>query len=218
MLLKIVGRPTRGWMDASAEGSVPLAHAGNYEIQRIFSTASVDAGRVEAGGGVEPRIAAVYDDISTRAAVVATAERCGFVVQVLRGPRSRVPAQLRACRPRVVVFDLASGGSRGLHVIDDLRTPGCAIVLLAPFEALRSSALAAGAYELTGKDDLRQLERCLRRLTAELDAGDSVTPGDAVLSGGEAPAPRPRKSTPGRSRDAAASAGSPAMRPEQPLE
>ena len=122
------------------------------------------------------RAGALYDDVRSRPAVVAIMERCGFVVTVLKGPGSRLVAQAGDLSPEVVVFELASGGSRGLGLIQDLRSAarGCAVVLLAPFEGLRRSALAAGAYELTGSDDLRDLERCLRRLSAELDARDSA--------------------------------------------
>lgn len=124
------------------------------------------------------RAGALYDDVSSRLAVGAIMERCGYAVALLHGPGSEVPAQARALSAELVVFDLAAGGSRGLGVIQDIRSaaPGCAVVLLAPFEGLRQSALEAGAYELTGRDDLRHLERCLRRLSAELDARDSTDP------------------------------------------
>lgn len=125
------------------------------------------------------RAGAVYDDVSSRPAVAAIMKRCGFAVAVLRGPVSELVAQTRALSPALVVFDLGSGGSRGLRIVQDLQVaaPGCIVVLLAPFEGLRESALAAGAYELTGKDDLRDLERCLRRLAAELDAKGSAGGG-----------------------------------------
>ena len=121
----------------------------------------------------------MYDDASSRPAVAAIMKRCGFAVAVLRGPVSELVAQTRALSPELVVFDLGSGGSRGLRVVRDLHVaaPGCIVVLMAPFEGLREPALAAGAYELTGKDDLRDLERCLRRLTAELDAKGSADRG-----------------------------------------
>ena len=122
------------------------------------------------------RSGALFDDAGSRPAASAVMERCGFGVAVLRGPGSEVVAQVRELSPELVVFDLASGGSRGLRIVEDFRSaaPDCVVVLLAPFEGLRESALEAGAYELTGKDDLRHLERCLRRLTAELDARDSA--------------------------------------------
>ncbi len=121
------------------------------------------------------RAGAVYDDPSTRPAVSAIMERCGFSVALLRGPGSELVEQTRDVSPEVVVVDLASGGSRGLRVVVDLRTavPSCAVIVLSPFEGLREPALEAGAYELAGTDDLRDLERCLRRLTAELSARES---------------------------------------------
>ena len=125
------------------------------------------------------RAGAVCDEVGSRPAVAAIMERCGFRVAVLQGPVSELVAETRLLSPQLVVFDLASAGSRGLRVVKDLQgaAPGCTVVLLAPFDGLRESALAVGAYELTGKDDLRDLERCLRRLTAELDARSSAGRG-----------------------------------------
>ncbi len=122
------------------------------------------------------RQGAVYDDVATRAAVVAIMERHGFAVAMLDGPGASLVGQLRDVAPGLVVLDLASAASRGLRIVEDLHTsvPTCAIVLLAPFEGLRGPALSVGAYDLVGTEDLRDLERCLRRLTAELDARDSA--------------------------------------------
>jgi len=117
-------------------------------------------------------VGALYDDASTRPAVAATMERCGFAVAVLDGPAVELAGQARALSPDVLVFDLAGGGVRGLRLVRDLRraVPRCAIVLLAPFETMRDEAIEAGAYEFVGRDDLRDLQRCLMRLAAELDA------------------------------------------------
>src|SRR4051794_40041847 len=124
------------------------------------------------------RIGALYDDASTRPAVAAVMERCGFPVVVLEGPAAQLVAEARAVSPALVVFDLAAGGARGLRPVADLRraVPRCAVVVLAPFETLRDAALHAGAYELVGRDDLRDLHRCLRRLSAEIAARESVAP------------------------------------------
>jgi ActR/RegA family two-component response regulator len=124
------------------------------------------------------RAGALYDDVSSRPAITAIMKRCGFAVTLLHGPGSDLPTQVRKLSPPLLVLDLACAGSRGLGVIQDLRSaaPVCAVVLLAPFESLRRSALEGGAYDLTTSDDLRNLERCLRRLRAELDARDSAVP------------------------------------------
>jgi ActR/RegA family two-component response regulator len=116
--------------------------------------------------------AALYDDLSTRPAVVATIERCGFSVAVLDGPAGELVAEARELTMDLLVFDLASAGNRGLNLVRDMRValPGCAIVVLAPFEGLRAAALAAGAHALIGRDDLRDLSACLRALAAQLDA------------------------------------------------
>jgi ActR/RegA family two-component response regulator len=122
------------------------------------------------------RIGALYDDASTRTAVAATMERCGFAVVVLDGPAPDLVAQAHALAPDVLVLDLAGGGVRGLRLVRELRRalPRCAIVLLTPFETLRDAAVEAGAYELVGRDDLRDLQRCLLRLGADLDARGSA--------------------------------------------
>ena len=121
------------------------------------------------------RTGAVYDDPRTRPAVVAALERCGFAVAVLLGPSSKLVPQTRQLSPELVVVDLASAGSRGLGIVADLHeaAPGCSVVLMAPFEGLKEWALSAGGYDLVGKDDLRDLERCLRRLAAELEASEA---------------------------------------------
>ena len=120
------------------------------------------------------RVGAVCDDPSSRRAVTAIMARLGFEVAFLEGCVSDMLAQIGDLSPALVVFDLACSGSRGLAIVQDLQSaaPGCIVVLLAPFPGLRQSALVAGAYDLTGTDDLRGLERCLRRLVAELDAGE----------------------------------------------
>ncbi len=117
---------------------------------------------------------ALYDDVNTRDAVAAIMERCGFAAALMPGPPSHLAAQVRRRSSQLLVLDLASAGTRGLRIVDTLQraVPSCAVVLLAPFEGLRAAALEAGAYDLAGRDDLRDLERCLRRLTAELDARD----------------------------------------------
>lgn len=124
------------------------------------------------------RIGALYGDASTRTAVVATMERGGFAVVILDGPAPELVAQARVRSPDVVIFDLADGGVRGLRLVRDLRRalPRCAIVVLGPFETLRDEAIEAGAYELVGTDDLRDLQRCLERIGADLDARGSRVP------------------------------------------
>jgi DNA-binding response OmpR family regulator len=114
----------------------------------------------------------VYDELSTRHAVITTMERGGFTVVVLPGPVSGLLSQAGDHAPALFVLDLASSGFGGLRLVGALRArlPDCAIVLLSPFESLRERALEAGAYDLVGRDDLRTLAACLRRLNAELDA------------------------------------------------
>jgi hypothetical protein len=91
--------------------------------------------------------AAIYDDdAGNRRALCAMVSRCGF--EITSSGHSAHEAMIR------------------LGVLaPDLRTvaPRCDVILLADFEELRGAALAAGAYELVGKCDLRDLERSLRR-------------------------------------------------------
>jgi DNA-binding response OmpR family regulator len=120
------------------------------------------------------RRASVFDEARTRRAVAVIAERCGFEVSLVRGSWKEAVAQIGRFSPQLVIVDLPSVGVRGLGIIEDLQTTArmCTVVLLAPFEGLRDSALDAGAYELIGKEDLRDLDVCLRRLAAELSARD----------------------------------------------
>ena len=116
--------------------------------------------------------AGLFDEVGTRPAIAALMSSCGF-----RGHHAARPDGLRrgACARALTGrrgFDLASGGSHGLLIVRHLLrfVPTCAVVLLAPFDGLREPALKAGAYELVGKEDLRDLERCLLRPAGDLDA------------------------------------------------
>ena len=94
---------------------------------------------------------------------------CGFemVASVESAGEALVAASLS--EPDVVVVDLALTGDLGLKVISALRTaqPSCAVVVLSPFPSLRGPALEAGAYDFVAdsSSDLRELERCMRRLS-----------------------------------------------------
>lgn len=66
--------------------------------------------------------------------------------------------------------------------------PGCAVVVLSPFGALRNAALEAGAYDLVDPCDLRDLERCLDRLMRETPTDgssptDNSEPGSSPVLG-----------------------------------
>jgi ActR/RegA family two-component response regulator len=110
--------------------------------------------------------AAIYDDdAGNRRALCAMVSRCGFEITSSGHSAHEAMIRLGVLAPDLVIFELALAVSRGLGVVADLRAvaPRCDVILLADFEELRGAALAAGAYELVGKCDLRDLERSLRR-------------------------------------------------------
>ena len=111
----------------------------------------------------------VYDDDpDTRRAVVAILARCGFqVAGYVASPADALVAA--TANPDVIVLDLALSGSRGLGILAALRAvaPGCALVVLSPFGALRQAALEAGACDFIDKRDMRQLEGCLRAVAEQ---------------------------------------------------
>lgn len=114
----------------------------------------------------------VCDDApASRHAVEAILTRSGFEVVGSFGsvPETLLAAELSA--PDVIVLDLALAGDLGLRVIAALQAarPGCAVVVLSPFASLRGSTLEAGAYDFVPDPglDLRELERCIRRLAGE---------------------------------------------------
>ncbi len=79
---------------------------------------------------------------------------------------------------RVIVLDLALAGMAGLGIISPLLAvaPNAAIVVLSPFAGLRTAAVQGGAYDLLDPQDLRDLDRCLDRLVADVADGDGQGP------------------------------------------
>lgn len=128
-----------------------------------------------------PRGLVCDDDASSRRAVEAILERCGFhvVASVASAAEALVAAELSA--PDVIVLDLALTGDLGLRVIAALRAAdaGCAVVVLSAFTSLRGPALDAGAYDFVADAgaDLRELEGCLRRLVDERAQAVVLDPG-----------------------------------------
>lgn len=118
--------------------------------------------------------------------------RCGFAV-LDNGERVRdILAAVERLRPDLLVLELALTGARGLRIVPAVldAAPGCQVVLLSTFDKLRAPALEAGAYDLVGRDDFRDLERCLRRLQAETGrhcgSGPEDLPVDDTERSGEA--------------------------------
>ncbi len=111
------------------------------------------------------------DDLASRRALGAILTRNGF--HTMAAVRSAEDLIANAGLPgvRVIVLDLALAGVAGLGIIPALRlaAPSSAIVVLSSFRDLRSAAVRAGAYDLIDPRDLRDLDRCLDRLSAEVD-------------------------------------------------
>ncbi|MGH9177372.1 MAG: response regulator [Acidimicrobiales bacterium] len=125
------------------------------------------------------------DDESTSHALGAILPRCGFEVVATVESFGAALVEAALARPDVVVVELATAGDLGVHVVDAIEAalPGCAIVVLSPFEALRASLLEAGAYDVVSnaERDLRDLQRCLVRLSQELHRSE---PGPVAQVGG----------------------------------
>lgn len=110
-----------------------------------------------------PPVAAVFEgDYPTSRAVQAVLEAHGFEVVSFSERPADVASTVRSLHADVVVLELAMAGASGLHVVRDItdRVPGCAVILLSPFDTLGGPAVAAGAVALIGTD-LNGLEACL---------------------------------------------------------
>ncbi|MGH9284654.1 MAG: response regulator [Acidimicrobiales bacterium] len=102
------------------------------------------------------------DEPIVRSAVRAVLERCGFVVGTAGSADAAVQAAT-AEPPDAIVVDLDLSGDRGVRLITALlqAAPGCAVVVVTTFTALRQAALDAGARVVIDRSDLRDLEPCL---------------------------------------------------------
>lgn len=110
------------------------------------------------------------DEPNTSRAVGAVLRRCGFeTAGAVTSPAEALVAT-GGCEPDVVVLDLALTGELGLGAVQALHAvaPKCAVVVVSSFDTMRPAALQAGAYDFVGLSDLRLLERCMRRLAADL--------------------------------------------------
>lgn len=111
-------------------------------------------------------VAAVFEgDYPTSRAVQAILEERGFEVVSFADRPADLVSTVCSVHPEVVVLELAMAGVSGLQVVRDVvgALPGCAVILLSHFEALREPAIAAGASALVGPD--------LAGLAASLNAG-----------------------------------------------
>ena len=118
------------------------------------------------------------DEPAGRRAVEAILRRCGFAVITTALSATEGLKSATASPVDVVVVDLALTGERGLGMIQAFRQaqPDCAVVVLSPFESLRTPAMAAGAYAFvaTWRSDPQSLERCLGEAADRLVGGRPV--------------------------------------------
>ena len=92
---------------------------------------------------------------------------CGLAhVDSTRAPDAVLDAARRT-GPDVIVVDIEVAGSMGVGLVPALHqvSPESMIIVLSQFESLRFASLAAGADAFIGKADLRELRRCLERVT-----------------------------------------------------
>ena len=135
----------------------------------------------------------------TQRAIAASMERHGIRLALVAPSITTVLRETSILLPDVVVVDVALAGVDGVGVIRRMldASPGCTVVLLAPFDTLREAAIAAGAHHFVLHDDLEELETCLERLARGRRAPQrpqSVSvPGD--FTGTDAPGPAPSVST-----------------------
>lgn len=126
--------------------------------------------------GMGPRLTGLIceDDVAVSRAIVDVMSVCGFKsIRVVQTGREAVVSAART-RPELAVIDLALAGARGLGLVGDLRraVPECNVVVVSPFPALRSKALAVGAFAVCQPHDLRQLQLSLEHVL-EHPAGSS---------------------------------------------
>lgn len=154
-----------------------------------FSPSSATPARLPDVGS-DRRALVCDDDTTTSRALGAILARCGFEVVASVDSFGAALIEAGLSQPDVVVLELATAGDLGVRVVDALKSgfPDCAIVVLSPFETLRDLLLEAGAYAVVSNAgrDLREVERCLVRLSQELhrSASDPAVP----VAQGAAPA------------------------------
>lgn len=127
------------------------------------------------------QLAAVFEgDYQVSRAVATILADRGFAAVSFDERPSDLVATVRSLGAEVVVLELAMVGVQGLQVVRDLlqAVPGCAVLLLSPFDTLRQPALAAGAFALVGSD-LRALDRCLAQLETHRPGPVSISPPGA---------------------------------------
>lgn len=121
------------------------------------------------------------DDADTCRVLATVLRRCGF--EVVGEVTSVADALVAAgvCQPHAVVVDVALTGDLGLGAVRAVHAvaPPCAVLVISPFETMKSAAMEAGAYDVLGYSDLRVLEHSLKRLATEAQATLEAAPSTA---------------------------------------
>lgn len=91
----------------------------------------------------------------------------GFTVLNTADTAEELLQSVAGTQTSVILIELALAGMAGLRIVSALGAvaPGSAVIVLSPFADLRGEAIKAGAHDLVDPRDLRDLERCLDRLT-----------------------------------------------------
>ena len=108
------------------------------------------------------------DERVVRTVVTGLLESCGFDVVGQAGLALESLVMADVVRPDVIVIDLSLPGMSGLDVIPSLKAaiPEVVIVVFTAFETMREKALAAGAFEVVDKADMRGLDALEETLQA----------------------------------------------------
>ena len=150
----------------------------------IFTDPSRSLAKLGPVASALPTALVCDDEPATTRAVEAILRRCGFDV-LASAPSAAEALRAAAGGVDVVVVDLALTGDRGLGVIEAFHAarPGCAVVVLSPFDSLHGPAMDAGAFAFvaTWPADPHDLERCLHTAAGMLAAtapvnGSSASP------------------------------------------
>ena len=119
------------------------------------------------------------DERVVRTVLTGLLESCGFDVVGQAGLALESLVMADVVRPDVIVMDLSLPGMSGIDVIPSLKAalPDVVIVVFTAFDTMRQKALAAGAFEVVDKADMRGLDALEETLqtVAEVLARESLT-------------------------------------------
>ena len=99
------------------------------------------------------------DEQVVRTVVSSVLETCGYEVVGQAGLALESLVMADIVQPDVIVLDLSLPGMSGMDVIPTLRAaaPDAVIVVFTAFDTMRERALAAGAFDVVDKADMKGL-------------------------------------------------------------